>query len=1088
MAQQEIAKAVVDLDGSRAGKELEKLETHAKDLRAELVKLSKANDLAGFKQKEKELKLVNTQMNGLKKATVEVDRVLRNLNGESLNTLVRTQRQLSRELKEATRNTREEIAAYNEKAGKLKQVSDQIRKVKTESHLASGGFNQMGSGAQRANAILSTLRGMLPALGIGVLISQLFNLTKEFFNLSKEIEQFDRKARIVFGDNMPKVTAEAAEHAHQLGLTRQEYIRAAANVADLLVPLGFTRDVAAGLSIDITNLSGALSEWTGGTLNAADVNQILSKALLGEAEQIKQLGIVIDQSSKDYNKRIQALQETHGLTLEQAKAMDILNQIQQKSTDAQTAFAQKGETLLRIQRNISTWWRQMKENVVEYFRVPVSEKISREKDTLNLLVDSIVSVNDNQEVRKRLIDDLQKSYPGFLANLDAEKVTNEDLRKRLSEVNAEYDKKIRYQVYEEDLEENMAKARLKRKEQDELVKTINSDYEKYIQIKEKDLTFEEKAIALSKMQLNLSTNYSSSLGTLSSWEDQLKVVSIGRLEKYNALQKEINKLGEEYNGILIAQSALGIIKKDEGGGGKPPVSDDVKKRLEAEKKFRDELIFGALSLIEQENISFEKRLEQAGIYGKKREKLTEEELRSFLVLEKNHIENIAKIHDQAFNDEVLQQKQLFDTITLNRQIAHNNYMASLGSNEAEKSAADRVYKQQELERQENFLKELLFQLQGSLDGDDVFSGIDESLLSEEQKAALLARIDEVNLALSELGLKKAEIAGGGEEDTTTEKVKEKTYNIDILGMSSDDWKMLLQHFDEANNKIELVQGAITALTNAWSEFYAIKNNLDKQDLQRYELDIQRKKDLLKSQLDNGRISQEQYTSDIAALDEGLDSRRRIIAQRAARREKQVALMNAIVNTASSIVKMLNNPWPLNLILAALVGVAGGLQIAKIATTPLPQYFSGKYDVIGQQDGKRYNAGVIDSPRTGLINSPSILVGEKPEIIIDPYTTRNLQMNYPEVIQAIMTARVPQFSSGSYPSSGGDPGPGPMATSDLTATLYALQKTNASLSAVLERVATRGISAKLVADSEYIEVHNEMQSSYNTLRNQVDLRD
>lgn len=592
------------------------------------------------------------------------------------------------------------------------------------------------------------------------------------------------------------------------------------------------------------------------------------------------------------------------------------------------------------------------------------------------------------------------------------------------------------------------------------------------------------------MQLNLASNYTSTLGTLSTWEDQLKFSSVQRLEKYKTLQTDINRLNDEYNEILTAQNALGL-KKDPGGGGKPPPTppdDSEKKRLEAEQKFRDQLITGALSLIEQENVAYQKRLEQAGVFGKEREELTEDQLKALLILEQQHNDNLSKIHDQAFSDEILENKQLFDTITLNRQIAHNNYMASLGSNEAEKAAADKVFKLQELERQETFLKQLLFQLQGALEGEDVFSGIDESLLSEEQKAALLARIYEVNLALSELGLKKAAIASGGGKDTATGPAKEKQYNTDILGMSSDDWKILLQHFDEAENKIELVQGAITALTNAWSEFYAIKSNLDQQDLQRYELDIQRKTDLLKNQLEHGRISQEEYNKSVSSLEDSLDAKRRTIAQRAAKREKQVALMNAIVNTASGIVKMLNNPWPLNLILAALVGVAGGLQIAKIATTPLPQYFSGKYDVIGQQDGKRYNAGVIDSPRTGLINSPSILVGEKPEIIIDPYTTRNLQMNYPEVIQAIMTARVPQFSSGSYPSGGGDPGPGPMATSDLTATLYALQKTNASLSAVLERVATRGISAKLVADSEYIEVHNEVQSSYNTLRNQVDLRD
>ena len=52
------------------------------------------------------------------------------------------------------------------------------------------------------------------------------------------------------------------------------------------------------------------------------------------------MGIKIDQSSKAFNARVQAMMQDKELTLEQAKALDIQRQIFEKSVDAQNAYAQ----------------------------------------------------------------------------------------------------------------------------------------------------------------------------------------------------------------------------------------------------------------------------------------------------------------------------------------------------------------------------------------------------------------------------------------------------------------------------------------------------------------------------------------------------------------------------------------------------------------------------------------------------------------------------------------------------------------------------------------------------------------------------
>ena len=156
---------------------------------------------------------------------------------------------------------------------------------------------------------------------------------------------------------------------------------------------------------------------------------------------------------------------------------------------------------------------------------------------------------------------------------------------------------------------------------------------------------------------------------------------------------------------------------------------------------------------------------------------------------------------------------------------------------------------------------------------------------------------------------------------------------------------------------------------------------------------------------------------------------------------------------------------------------------KIATQPIPQYAKGRYDVIGQDDGRKYRAKVINDPGTRLITDPSILVGEKPEIIIDPATTRNLQMNYPGVIEAINMARMPQYASGSYPVATVKE---TFSEKSIPTEFYDLMAAQAEQMERLNDRLDEGIESKLVADSDYVDTHNEVIDDYNTLQEEVNI--
>ena len=81
-----------------------------------------------------------------------------------------------------------------------------------------------------------------------------------------------------------------------------------------------------------------------------------------------------------------------------------------------------------------------------WVEVPFSDSLYEEQSRMDSLVDVITDVNTSTEERLSLLSDLQQKYPEYFGNIDIETVKNEDLRKKLDEVNQEYEKRIDLQA------------------------------------------------------------------------------------------------------------------------------------------------------------------------------------------------------------------------------------------------------------------------------------------------------------------------------------------------------------------------------------------------------------------------------------------------------------------------------------------------------------------------------------------------------------------------------------------------------------------------------------------------------------------
>jgi len=239
----------------------------------------------------------------------------------------------------------------------LKKVNAELNKMKKKS-------NSAGASVKKANNSMwksfDKLKGQLIAV---FAVKAVVNFWKEMLSVGTNLDLMWKKADVVLWKFRGDVEATAQDVARSMGMTNMQFVTATTNMADLLVPMKFTREEAVKMATETTKLAGALSEWSAGKYTAAEASEIMAKAMLGETEQLKQMGIKIDQSSPLFNARIKQIMETTGVTLEQARAMDIQQQIFDKSTDAQAAYADWAWSAARRQAELSASMQELKERL-----------------------------------------------------------------------------------------------------------------------------------------------------------------------------------------------------------------------------------------------------------------------------------------------------------------------------------------------------------------------------------------------------------------------------------------------------------------------------------------------------------------------------------------------------------------------------------------------------------------------------------------------------------------------------------------------------------------------------------------------------
>ena len=233
----------------------------------------------------------------------------------------------------------------------------------------------VGIDADAGNAIkaLKDLKGSMTgvkvgaaagALAIAAMGAALASATKKAMEHGARLELVQSKTAVVFGEQLPMIQEWSKETAGAFGLTAINLEGMAAGFADLLVPMEFTRAEAADMTTKVVGLAGAFSEWSAGTRTVEDTTRILARAMLGEREMLKDLGV--DIRELDIKQRLMAKgqEQLTGNMLKQARATATMEMIFERSKDAQEGFRVGGDNLTRTMREIEAAMKEVVQDII----------------------------------------------------------------------------------------------------------------------------------------------------------------------------------------------------------------------------------------------------------------------------------------------------------------------------------------------------------------------------------------------------------------------------------------------------------------------------------------------------------------------------------------------------------------------------------------------------------------------------------------------------------------------------------------------------------------------------------------------------
>lgn len=316
--------------------------------------------------------------------------------GKVLITLAADTKKLRKDLGSA----RKQFKGFQNQLGSLKSALIGAFAVVGIKNLASETIKLADIQAKAQASLLTALQGNVKA-------------QQELIGQAKELQK-----TTLFGD---EATIQAAAMLASMGLQKDEIKK--------LIPL--VQDFATLQKLDLATAAGLVAKSVGSSTNALTRYGIQIQGAVGSSERL-------ESAVKAMNEKVGG-QAAAAAKVGAASFQQFANLLGDMKENI-------GILLITALNPMTQGFGDVVASVSEFLEIPLSKKLIQEKENLNVLVRAIIQTNKSQEIRNKLVNELQKEYPDFLKNLNTETLTNAKLRDRLKEVNEQLEKKIINQI------------------------------------------------------------------------------------------------------------------------------------------------------------------------------------------------------------------------------------------------------------------------------------------------------------------------------------------------------------------------------------------------------------------------------------------------------------------------------------------------------------------------------------------------------------------------------------------------------------------------------------------------------------------
>ena len=235
---------------------------------------------------------------------------------------------------------------------------------KVEFVVTEKGAGKARKGFQGVDVQLKSMAKNALALGgILMVVKKSLDFAVELKNLARDAEETTNKFNTVFSSMGEVAVKTSRTLADSFGLAHTTAMELLGDTGDILVGFGFTEDAALELSDKVNRLAVDLASFTNFEGGAARASDALTKAILGETESAKALGIVLRQGTQEFRDNVKQLQENEGMTYNQAMATTLLEDAYRQSEKAIGDFARTQDDLANKERILSEEFKALKENL-----------------------------------------------------------------------------------------------------------------------------------------------------------------------------------------------------------------------------------------------------------------------------------------------------------------------------------------------------------------------------------------------------------------------------------------------------------------------------------------------------------------------------------------------------------------------------------------------------------------------------------------------------------------------------------------------------------------------------------------------------